>query len=247
MAGTSDGDGVERHAHSFDREPPVAFRRKPHSRRGEPAFVILRYVNRPGAMGRERVVRLVDGREIVVRPVRPDDRSLLEAGFARLGEESRYRRFLSATPKLTPGLVRYLTDVDHRDHEALVALDAATGVGIGVARFVRSVERPDSAEVAVAVVDDWHGRGVGTALLALLIDRARGEGVERFTGLVLAQNRPVFDLLGTFGDVQVQHREHGTVEVVVPLPAEGLGERLPSLLRAAAAGQLHLAPARVDP
>lgn len=191
---------------------------------------------------RERPVRLVDGREIVVRPVRPDDGELLEAGFARLGEESRYRRFLSATPKLTRGLVRYLTEVDHRDHEALVALDAATGDGIGVARFVRSVAEAGSAEVAVAVVDDWHGRGVGTALLALLIDRARAEGIDRFTGLVLAGNHPVLDLLGTFGDVQVTGRERGTIELVVELPPEGLGERLPGLLRAAASGQLHLAP-----
>lgn len=210
-------------------------------------FVIIRHVNRPPATGHERVVRLVGGREIVVRPVRPEDRSLLETGFARLGEESRYRRFLSATPKLTARLVRYLTEVDHRDHEALVALDAATGDGIGVARYVRTVDQPDSAEVAVAVVDDWHGRGVGTALLALLIDRARAEGIERFTGVVLAQNRPMLDLLGAFADVHLSGRERGTVEVAVPLPAEGLGQRLPSLLRAAAAGQLHLAPARVDP
>ena len=58
----------------------------------------------------------------------------------------------------------YLTEVDHHDHEALVAVDPETNEGVGVARFVRSAEDPAVAELAVAVADDWQGQGVGSLL-----------------------------------------------------------------------------------
>jgi hypothetical protein len=76
-----------------------------------------------------RAVALRDGSSVVVRPVRPEDRELLLAGFERLGPESRYQRFLAPLAELTDDIVTYLTDVDHHDHEALAAIDAATGEG----------------------------------------------------------------------------------------------------------------------
>jgi GNAT superfamily N-acetyltransferase len=68
--------------------------------------------------------------------------------------------------------LRYLTELDHRDHEAMCALDES-GEGVGVAGYVRSAVRPDTAEVAVAVVDGWQGRGLGTLLLEAISARAR--------------------------------------------------------------------------
>jgi GNAT superfamily N-acetyltransferase len=78
-------------------------------------------------------------------------------------------------------MVRYLTEVDHHDHEAIVALDEESGEGIGVARYVRTRERPEVAEVAVTVVDDWQGRGLGTRLLEVVSARAREEDIRSFT------------------------------------------------------------------
>jgi RimJ/RimL family protein N-acetyltransferase len=118
-------------------------------------------------------VALPDGSEISIRPIRRTDRGQLGEGFERLSPESRYRRFLVPMPRLSPRLVRYLTEVDHHDHEALVALGADTGEPIGVARYVRSDDAADAAEVAVAVVDDWHQRGVATELLRRLVFRPR--------------------------------------------------------------------------
>jgi GNAT superfamily N-acetyltransferase len=103
--------------------------------------------------------------------------------------ESRYRRFLSAMPSLSESMVRYLTEIDHHDHEAMIALDEETGEGTGVARFVRDAKRPASAEVAVTVIDDWQGRGLGTLLLEVLSARAREEGITIFTAMMLATNR----------------------------------------------------------
>jgi hypothetical protein len=90
---------------------------------------------------------------LVIRPIEPGDRTAVLAGFDRLSAESRYRRFLSPHDHLTAAELRYLTDVDHHDHEALVAVDPDTGEGVGVARYVRDPQRPDSAEIAVAVAD----------------------------------------------------------------------------------------------
>ncbi len=88
--------------------------------------------------------------------------------------------------------------MDHRDHEAFVAFDRVSGEGVGVARFVR-LDDPEAAEVAVAVADDWQGRGVGTVLLSRLADRARALGVRRFRASLMADNRRMRELLETWG------------------------------------------------
>ena len=174
---------------------------------------------------------LRDGSRVEVRPVRRSDAELLLRGFGRLSDESRYRRFLSSMPELSEEMVRYLTDVDHHDHEAVVALDAETGEGVGVARYVRDLDRPERAEAAVAVIDDWQERGLGTLLLELLAVRAREEGVNRFTALMLASNDEMMELLEGLGPVRVIAREAGTVEVEAPLPARGLSPELRGLLK----------------
>src|SRR4051812_1673019 len=134
-------------------------------------------------------VPLRDGSVVTVRPIAPEDAEPLREAFDRLSERSRYRRFFTPMPHLGDRLLRYLTEVDHHDHEALVANDAQTGVGVGVARFVRLADRPADAEAAVTVADDWHGKGLGTLLLELLAVRAREEGIERFVAVMLPENK----------------------------------------------------------
>jgi RimJ/RimL family protein N-acetyltransferase len=184
--------------------------------------------------------RLRDGEAIVVRPIRPEDRDELADGIQRLSPESRYRRFFAPTDQLSPSQLRYLTEVDHHDHEALVAVEPDTGEGIGVARFVRSPEDPERAEVAVAVADSWQGRGAGTVLLYRLTERARDEGISRFSAEILAENRPMLDLIGEIGPVRVTDRDHGSIQVEVSLPPEGIGAALREALRAAARDLLRV-------
>jgi GNAT superfamily N-acetyltransferase len=176
---------------------------------------------------------LRDGRRVLVRPVTSSDKALLRRGFERLSDESRYRRFLAPMTDLSDETVRYLTEVDHHDHEALVALDPETREGVGVARYVRG-DPGDVAEVAVVVVDHWQGRGVGTLLLDALAARAREEGIKRFTGLMLASNDEMMDLLESLGPVRVIDREIGTVEVEASLPETGPPLEFRELLRLAA-------------
>ena len=194
----------------------------------------------PRARWPERVA-LRDGSEVAVRPIRATDKARLRAGFERLSAQSRQRRFLVAMPRLSPRLVRYLTEVDHHDHEALVAVGAGDGEPIGVARYVRSENDVQTAEVAVAVVDRWHGRGVATELLRRLAQRAREEGIARFTATCLADNDDALELFEELGATRVTRTGSELVEAQVELSAAD-DHRLSAVLRAAAARRLMLRP-----
>jgi RimJ/RimL family protein N-acetyltransferase len=176
---------------------------------------------------------LRDGSEVRVEPIRPEDKDALARGFEQLSEQSRYRRFLAPMDRLSPTMLAYLTEVDHHDHEALIAFDGGSREVVGVARYVRG--EGTSAEAAVTVGDDWQGRGLGTALTSLLAGRALEEGIDRFTALLLAENREMIALLESVGHVTVTGRDSGTLQVEVPLEAErpGAGKGLYGLLRAA--------------
>jgi GNAT superfamily N-acetyltransferase len=179
-------------------------------------------------------VRLRDGSLVRIRPGRRTDRDLLVRGFDRLGPESRYRRFLTPMRKLGEKAVRYMTELDHHDHEAMVALEKRGEEGIGDAFYVRDPLRPDTAEVAVTVIDAWQGRGLGTVLLEAISARARDEGIRTFTALMLARNGEMMHLLERLGTVRIVDRAAGTVEVEVAIPSVGVAPELRELLRIAA-------------
>ncbi len=190
----------------------------------------------------ELELRLRDGSIVAVRQISPDDKPALAAAFARLSEQSRYQRFLSAVNELSESQLRYLTEVDHHDHEALVAFDPAAGDGtaVGVGRYVRTAGAT-SAEAAVTIVDDFQGRGLGTALCNLLAERAREEGVRRFTALLLAGNEQMRDVLASLGPATVISRSAGTIEVEVAIPEAGIGDHMAGVLRVVAGGTVELA------
>src|SRR5690242_16131252 len=162
-------------------------------------------------------VVLRDGSAVLIRQVRGTDAPLLADGFARLGAASRQMRFPGVKKQLSAAELRYFTDVDHYDHEALGAVDRASGRGVGIARYIRDADDPQAAEIAVTIVDDWQGRGLGAELLAQLSDRARQEGIRRFTALADAGNVAVAALLGKAGAYLVR-RGRGTVEYEITLP-----------------------------
>ena len=176
---------------------------------------------------------LRDGATVLIEPIRPDHKDALERGFEQLSERTRYKRFLAPMERLSPTMLAYLTEVDHHDHEALIALGGRTADMVAVARYVRA--EGTSAEAAVTVADDWQGRGLGTALTSLLAGRAVEEGIDRFTALVLSENKEMIALLESLGHVTVTGREAGTLSVEVPLEPErpGAGKGLYGLLRAA--------------
>ena len=185
-----------------------------------------------------RTVTLRDGARVTLRPIAPEDQVPLAAAFERLGDESRYRRFFTAVQELSAADLDHLADVDHSDHEAIVAVEPSSGDLLGVARYVRSTDDPEVAELAVTVIDDWQGRGLGRGLLTALTRRARREGVRRFSAMVLSENREALGLIDSLGDTRRRHAA-GTAELVVELPPKrGIGARLARLLREVAAEDL---------
>lgn len=185
-----------------------------------------------------RVV-VADGLEILLRPVRPDDKRRLSSAFERLSPETRYRRFFAPLEKLSDQDLRHLTEVDHHDHEAIVAVNPENGAIVAVARYVRS-EDPTEAEVAVVVGDPWQGHGVATALLRQLVSRARDEGIDHFVALVMSENTEALELFRNLapGGSRTRRSASGHTELVLALPdPERIGEStLGGALRAAAGG-----------
>ena len=176
--------------------------------------------HRPRPAVKGRPVALRDGSKVVIRQVHSADAPLLADGFARLSPQSRQMRFLTRKKELSRAELRYFTDVDHRDHEALGALDHADGRGVGIARYIRDAEDPQAAEIAVTIVNDWQGRGLGTELLTRLSRRARSEGIHRFTALVAADNVAMAGLLRNMS-ASLVGRGPGTVEYEITLMPPG--------------------------
>jgi RimJ/RimL family protein N-acetyltransferase len=147
------------------------------------------------------LVRLNSGLVVRIRRIRPDDKQLLSDGLARLSWDSAYRRFLAPKTELTPAELVAFTEVDFRDHVAMVAIrpdDPRSLAGVG--RWVRSLRDPEAAEFAFVVADDLHREGLGTALVSVLADEARARGVRRVTATILPHNIAAHRLLAQMSD-----------------------------------------------
>jgi acetyltransferase len=161
--------------------------------------------------------------ELTVRPIRPTDKDALLELFERLSPRSRLRRFLAAKPSLSRRELAYLTEVDHRTHEALVAVDR-DGAFVGVARYACGPGETRVADVAFAVADAAQGRGIGTGLARLLFDDARANGIERLQAMTLPENAPARKLLGRTG-FELTGIDGGVLELALDLTARDAAGR----------------------
>ncbi|MDC3985099.1 GNAT family N-acetyltransferase [Polyangium jinanense] len=163
---------------------------------------------------------LADGRVVRLRCIRSEDRDALVRAFGKLSRESRYRRFLVDVPFMSASMARYLTEVDGKDHVAIVAmtdsLDLKEEEGVGVARFLRLADEPHIAEAAVTVIDAYQGQGLGRVLLEALTRAARERGIQIFRSSVLVSNAPMRRILDEAGGV-VHHDEGDTLVIDVPI------------------------------
>ncbi len=163
---------------------------------------------------------LRDGTPVLVRPIGPSDRALIQQGFHSLSEESRLRRFLVPTSMLTEPELDYLTHLDYWDHFAWGAVRAdRPTVGMGVARYIRLQGEPGVAEAAVTVVDVYQRRGLGTFLLGLLTAAALTAGIFIFRAYVLEENLPMRTLLEGLG-ARAEFDSPGIVCMDIPLASE---------------------------
>jgi len=195
------------------------------------------------AASRPLTVKLRSGDFVRVRQVRPGDAQGLAKAYANLGEQSRYRRFFTLMPRLPDTVLAAAADVDHHNHEALVATPLLSSEIIGECRFVRLADDPDTADLAVTVVDAWQNRGLGSVLLARLGERALEVGLTHFTAEVLAENRNALAMLPRLGSVHT--RSQGPVisaRIQIAEPTPRAQQELRDLLTAAARGELVSVP-----
>lgn len=162
------------------------------------------------------LVTLRDGSSVEIRPIRPEDREALALAYEGVSDDSRYSRFLSVHPELRASELTYLTEIDHHDHEALVALEAGGGPILGVVRYIRIGS--DEAEPAMLITDEWQGRGLVSVMLEMLVARAWDEGIRHFRAPVMAGNAASLSSLDRLGRAQ-HHQVGAEVEVEVALRA----------------------------
>jgi GNAT superfamily N-acetyltransferase len=142
---------------------------------------------------------LRDGRTFEVRALKPSDEADMLAAVDRIGTQSLYRRFMGAKRGFSDKERAFFLNVDFINHVALVAVvkeeDHASIVAGG--RYI--AEKPGTAEVAFAVVDDYQGQGIGAILLRHLAALAREAGLKEFTAEVLADNTPMLKVFERSG------------------------------------------------
>lgn len=173
--------------------------------------------------------RLADGTLVRIRPLRPADRERLLAGFERFSPESRYRRFFTPTPRLTEGMIERLLDLDGHHRFALGAeqpwLGFLPGPGVGIARFTRDDHDPRRAEIAISIIDDMQGRGLGSLLLRELADAALDRGIDRFEAWVQPDNEPMKTLIYNLDPDATCHSEDGLLVYEMKLRRDAHRER----------------------
>jgi RimJ/RimL family protein N-acetyltransferase len=224
------------------------------SNASQPEFIPPDRVQPPPPPGEEPIVwfELPDGLTVGLRPIHPEDRAALVEGFAGLSEDSRYHRFLTPMARLSPQHAEYLTNLDQVNHFAWgvgIREPDMSVRGIGVARYVRDTEDPAAAEIAVAITDEFQGRRIGGLLVLALAVVAASHGVERITGLLLGDNRPMARIFERIG-ARFEHEAPGILraeatlrpETVRPLGDEACRELIRVADRAA-----HPSAAQLDP
>jgi RimJ/RimL family protein N-acetyltransferase len=164
---------------------------------------------------------LRDGTRVLLRPIEPGDKDRLEVALGRLSEEAIRRRFLAAKQRFSTRELRYLTEVDGRDHIAIVAVPADDPESIiAVARCVRLPDVPDTAEFAIVVGDPFQHRGLGTLMARALADAAGAAGIRRFAATMLSDNAPIRRLMATITERLEEDRVGGGLrDVVIDLAA----------------------------
>ncbi len=166
------------------------------------------------------MLELTDRTRVHVRPIVPEDEPLLIEAVAAMSERSVYFRFFSPLKRLPDALAHRLAVVDYQDRFALVATThkpASKERIVGVARYDRVVGT-DVAETAVAVVDEFQRRGLGSALLTILGKVARDHSINTFTLIVLPENQQMLGLLRKMGWIHQAKLTGGVYEISFDLP-----------------------------
>lgn len=171
---------------------------------------------------------LADGSEVLLSPIVPEDRVLLEEGMGLLSVESRYTRFGLGLGHLTDGELEYLTNVDQWNHVAIAAAIDQEPAAVG--RYIR-IRESNCAELAVTVIDRYQRRGLGRLLLGALASIARADALDEFCFVVMPTNKVVREVASRLNVRLVDTGDflEGRVPIAI-LPTTEIDEEIVSVM-----------------
>ena len=178
---------------------------------------------------------LADGATVEIRLATPEDFDAVKAMHAAMSPDNIYLRFFSFSPLSAENEAERICRADAPGRVALLALAAGEVVGVASYYIVTGQEEPAvSAEIAFAVAEHMHHRGIAMLLFEHLVSAARSQGVTTFTAEALAQNTPMLHLFADAGLPVQRHYDDGVAEVTIPLPADDTGTTLDTFLETVA-------------
>jgi GNAT superfamily N-acetyltransferase len=176
---------------------------------------------------------LADGRTVEIRPAAQADYAAVKAMHEAMSPNNAYLRFFSLSRLAAEQEARRVTRAPGPDHAALLAL--YDGVVVGLASYEVARDGSRTAEVAFAVADTMHHRGIATLLLEHLVSLARAQQLTALTAETLQQNTGMLRVFSDAGLPVMSKREDGVVAITIPLPPDDSGRQLEDYLETVAA------------
>lgn len=152
------------------------------------------------------VTELRSGMQVCLRPLHPSDQDRIERGIMELSDRSRYLRFFSSFKIAPASVVEKLSAVDGVNHIAwgVVNLDGDDHPAIAAAHAIRNSDDPTTGEFAIAVLDDYHGKGVSRVLIAALFANCVEQGLRKLDIAVMRENTKAARLIAALGAEMTQ-------------------------------------------
>jgi acetyltransferase len=182
-----------------------------------------RFAVRPYPAEWERRIEVRDGWTIDARPVRPEDEPAIIRLLQQVSREDLRLRFFHSVKEFSHQFTARLTQLDYARAMAFAAIDPASGDILGVVRL-HSDSRYERAEYAILLRSDLKGKGLGWALMQLLIEYARSEGLQSLFGEVLNENTTMLAMCRELGfEVKADPNDAGTALVSLDLTTRSIG------------------------
>ncbi|ABD89571.1 bifunctional acetate--CoA ligase family protein/GNAT family N-acetyltransferase [Rhodopseudomonas palustris] len=165
----------------------------------------------------QRHLLVKDGWRVYARPIRPDDESALQGFLKKISPQDLRLRFFAAMKEFSHPFIARLTQLDYARAMALVAIDEASEELIGVVRL-HSDSVYENGEFAILLRSDLKGKGLGWALMQLIIDYAHAEGLKQVSGKVLRENAVMLTMCRALGfEVHTDPDDSDLCDVKLPL------------------------------
>lgn len=177
---------------------------------------------RPYPKELEQTIALKDGSEAFVRPVRPEDEDLFKAFFEKVSAEDLRLRFFAPVRDFSHTFLARLTQLDYSRAMAFAAFDTDSGEMLGAVRLHADPDHK-TGEYAILVQSSLKGKGLGWALMNLIIQYAAADGIETITGEVLKENSTMLEMCRRLGfSVSSTPGDDSIATVTLPVSPEAI-------------------------